>query len=298
MTLKPQDQDILLIDGSFYLYSSHYAYSDLQNQQGQLTGATFGIIQLLFKLLRNNHRHIIVAFESPTPTFRHLLYSGYKANRPKAPTGLREQYPAILAMIKHMGLLSLAKEGYEADDVIGTLAHNFAQQGHNVTIFTRDRDMYQLIQHNVKIMYKNVVTNHQNYHHFMSVRPDQYADYLALCGDPGDCIPGAKKIGPVSAQRLLQKYDSLDNILLLLEDTSALEHQVDKKSLLAIQASLPAVQMSRLLSRINCHVDIPLTLVDMVALKIHINHDALYQHFAQLDFQHFTYLLQNYPLLN
>lgn len=207
---------LLLVDGSAVLHRAYHAYPALTTKDGQLVGTVYGVASILISALQEiAPSHVVVAWDLPKPTFRHEKYVGYKAQRRKADAEMIEQIPLTKQMIETMGLVQLEQAGYEADDIIGTLA---TQQTGEVVILTGDQDTMQLVSDTVHVMMpprgreparvygpKEVVAKY-------GVRPDQIVDYKALVGDASDNIPGVAGVGPKGASELLQKYGTLDEI--------------------------------------------------------------------------------------
>lgn len=208
----------ILVDGSSYLYRAYHAMSqaNLTNSDGQATGAVYGVVNMLRKLLRDyNPQHIAVVFDAKGKTFRNDMFAEYKAHRPPMPDDLREQIEPIHAIVKAMGLPLLMIDGVEADDVIGTLAQQATQQGINTVISTGDKDMAQLVNEHITLIntMSNTVTDTQAIMDKYGIAPNRIIDYLALMGDKVDNIPGVPSVGPKTATKLLQQYDSLEGVI-------------------------------------------------------------------------------------
>ena len=208
--------NVILADGSSYLFRAFHALPPLVTSQGQPTGAIKGVISMIRRLQSDfPMSNIVVVFDAKGKTFRNDLYPDYKANRPPMPDELRTQIEPIHRIIEQMGLPLIVEPGVEADDVIGTLAWRAAAEGQQVLISTGDKDMAQLVNPNVTLMNTmtdqyldeaGVVTK-------FGVRPDQIIDYLALVGDTVDNIPGVHKCGPKTAVKWLAAYDSLEGVM-------------------------------------------------------------------------------------
>ena len=208
--------NVILVDGSSYLFRAFHALPPLVTSQGQPTGAIKGVISMIRRLQSDfPMSNIVVVFDAKGKTFRNDLYPDYKANRPPMPDELRTQIEPIHRIIEQMGLPLIVEPGVEADDVIGTLAWRAAAEGQQVLISTGDKDMAQLVNPNVTLMNTmtdqyldeaGVVTK-------FGVRPDQIIDYLALVGDTVDNIPGVHKCGPKTAVKWLAAYDSLEGVM-------------------------------------------------------------------------------------
>ncbi len=206
----------LLVDGSSYLFRAYHALPPLTNSQGQPTGAMYGVVNMLRKLLKEYEpEHIAVIFDPKGKTFRNDLYPDYKANRDVMPDELASQIKPLFEMIRAMGLPLVVVDGVEADDVIGTLAKQAEAQGKFTLISTGDKDMAQLV--NDKVMLVNTMT--ETFMDIAGVKakfgvpPELIIDYLALMGDKSDNIPGVPKVGPKTAVKWLEQYGSLQSII-------------------------------------------------------------------------------------
>ena len=208
---------LLLVDGSALLHRAYHAYPPLTAKSGQVVGAVYGVASMLYSaLLEVAPTHVMVAWDLPKPTFRHEKYVGYKAQRPKADTEMVEQIPYVKAVIKAMGIVQLEVEGYEADDIIGTLSR--LPEPEQIVILTGDQDTMQLVDSRVSIltppkgklpakMY-GVEEVREKY----GVAPTQIVDYKALIGDVSDNIPGVAGVGPKTAANLLKTFETLERI--------------------------------------------------------------------------------------
>lgn len=213
---------LLLVDGSALLHRAYHAYPSLTTKTGTIVGAVYGVASMLITALETEKpTHIVVAWDLPVPTFRHEKYIAYKAQRPKADAEMVDQITMVKDVITTMGIAQLEKEGYEADDIIGTLSR---QEDADVVILTGDQDTMQLVNDRVHVMTPakgrdeaklygpdEVIAKY-------GVRPDQIVDYKALMGDASDNIPGVSGIGPKTASLLLQEYGTLENIYGHLEE--------------------------------------------------------------------------------
>lgn len=244
---------LILIDGSSYLFRAYHALPPLTNSRGMPTGAIYGVLNMLRKLLKEYQPvHIAVVFDSKSPNFRHELYSAYKANRATMPLDLEVQIQPLFDAIRALGLPLVVCEGVEADDIIATLAHEAQQKGMPVLISTGDKDLAQLV--NPKVTLINTMS-HQIFdenavREKFGVSPAQMIDYLALTGDTVDNIPGVPKVGPKTAAAWLAKYHSLDN---LLQHAAEIPGKVGEN----LRNSIEAVLLGRKL--VTVKTDIPLS---------------------------------------
>lgn len=250
----------ILIDGSSYLYRAFHALPPLVNSQGQPTGAIYGVLSMIRKLLADYApQHIAVVFDPPGKTTRDAIYPAYKAQRPPTPDALRLQVAPLFAAIRALGLPLVQIEGIEADDVIATLATQAAQHGHQVVISTGDKDIAQLV--NMQITLVNTMTNTRldeaGVLKKFGVPPEKIIDYLALMGDSSDNIPGVPKVGPKTAVKWLQEYGSLDAIM---EKASAFTGKIGEN----LRTSLEYLPLSKQLVTLDCAVALPYTMEDLV----------------------------------
>ncbi|UXI68693.1 DNA polymerase I [Tahibacter amnicola] len=206
---------LVLIDGSSYLYRAFHALPPLTNAAGEPTGALFGIVNMLRSTLKARPDYAAFVSDASGPTFRDALYPEYKANRPPMPDELRAQVEPMCDIVRALGFPMLRVPGVEADDVIGTLAHQAAALGIDVIVSTGDKDMAQLVGPHVTL--SNTMTNatldSNGVFEKFGVRPDQIVDLLALMGDTVDNIPGVEKCGPKTAAKWLGEYGTLDNVM-------------------------------------------------------------------------------------
>ena len=205
-----------LIDGSGYLFRAYHGLPKLSNAQGEPTGALFGVVNMLRRLvLEEKPKFAAFVFDASGPTFRNELYSKYKANRPPMPEELRLQIKPLLDLVAALGYPVLCEPGVEADDVIGTLTVQAVAAGMRVQISTGDKDLTQLV--NDSVLWVNTMSNEkldaEGVKRKHGVRPDQIIDYLALVGDAVDNIPGVPKCGPKTASKWLEDYQTLDNLV-------------------------------------------------------------------------------------
>jgi DNA polymerase-1 len=246
------DYQLVLIDGSSYLFRAFHALPQLLSSKGQATGAIKGVISMIKKLMSDYpDSHIAVVFDAKGKTFRNDIYKEYKANRPPMPDELRSQIAPIHEILRLMGLPLLVVDDVEADDVIGTLAVQATNQEMSVLISTGDKDMAQLVTPHVTLIntMNNVVMDEAGVVEKFGVRPDQIIDYLALVGDTSDNIPGVPKCGPKTAVKWLTEYDSLKAVM---ENADAVKGKVGEN----LRDSLELMPMSYELATIKTDVEL------------------------------------------
>ncbi|MBN2395229.1 MAG: DNA polymerase I [Candidatus Atribacteria bacterium] len=211
---------LFLVDGQGIVYRAFYALPKLTTSYGQLINAAYGFTLVMIRLLQEKKPDgLVVAFDTPKPTFRHLKYSQYKAQREKMPQELIDQLPMIKEIIKKMNIPMIEAEGYEADDIIGSIANQVKHSEYQSVIVTGDRDLLQLIDEDTEILFmQKGVTQVKSYQlesvkEMLGFSPDLIPDYIGLKGDASDNIPGIPGIGEKTAKNLIQTYGKLENIL-------------------------------------------------------------------------------------
>ncbi len=213
-------EKILLIDGHSILNRAFYGLPDLTNSEGKHTGAVYGFLNILFRTIEEEKpQYLTVAFDLKAPTFRHKIYEAYKGTRKPMPEELREQVPLIKEMLSAMGVNIVTREGYEADDILGTLARRSEEKGMEVTILSGDRDLLQLATEKVLIRLPKTVrgkTTIEDYHtqqviEKYQVTPPQIIELKALMGDSSDNIPGIPGVGEKTATKIIAEYGTIEN---------------------------------------------------------------------------------------
>jgi len=255
----PGVPDLVLIDGSSYLYRAFHALPPLTGPQGEPTGAVLGVLNMLLKSLREHDgAQFVVVFDAPGRTFRDDLFAAYKAHRPPMPDDLRVQIEPLLEAVQALGLPLLRISGVEADDVIGTLARRAADGNRRVLISTGDKDMAQLVGPYITLVntMSDSTYDRDGVKAKFDVWPEQIIDYLALAGDSSDGIPGIDKVGPKTAAKWLNQYGSIDTLI-----TNA--DQVTGKIGENLRAGLDTLALSRQLATIRCDLDLPPEAADL-----------------------------------
>ncbi len=205
----------VIVDGSSYLYRAFHALPPLHNSKGLPTGAVYGVINMLRKLINDYPtEYIAVVFDAKGKTFREDLYKEYKAHRPVMPDDLQLQIEPLHDVIKAMGIPLLMIEGCEADDVIGTLCKQAIEKGMKCIVSTGDKDIAQLVNEHITLIntMTNAVLDEEGVKQKFGIPPNLIVDYLTLVGDSVDNVPGVEKVGPKTAVKWLEQYGSLDNI--------------------------------------------------------------------------------------
>jgi DNA polymerase-1 len=251
--------DLVLVDGSSYLYRAFHALPPLTSSRGEPTGALLGVLNMLVKFMKEQRpARIAVVFDAPGRTFRDALFAEYKAQRPAMPDDLRAQIAPLFAVLRAQGLPLVREEGVEADDVIGTLACRAARGGQRVLISTSDKDMAQLVDGSITLIntMSNTSLDRDGVKAKFDVYPEQIIDYLALVGDTSDNIPGIAKVGPKTAAKWLNQYHSLDA---LIAHAGEIEGKVGEN----LRAGLATLELSRKLATLRNDLPLEIALEDL-----------------------------------
>jgi len=227
-TRKPT---FVLVDGSNYMYRAFYAIRELSNSKGFPTNAIYGFTTMLMKLLRDTQPdYIAIVFDLKGPTFRHESFEQYKATRKATPDALVAQIPCIKDVVRGFSIPVLEQQGIEADDIIGTLATRYAAEGMKIIVVSGDKDLMQLISEDVVMVdsMKDKTYDVAAVKEKFGVGPDKVVEILGLMGDVSDNIPGVPGIGPKNAQRLIEEYGSIENII---QNVDKLRNAAAKKSI-------------------------------------------------------------------
>ncbi len=251
------ERRLVVIDGNHLIHRAYHAIqAPLKTSSGEQTNAIFGFASMLLNIIElEQPDYLAMTFDERAPTFRHEAHEGYKATRVKAPDELYAQIPRIKEMINDFKIPVYSKEGFEADDMMGTLAHKAIKDGLSVYIVTGDRDLLQLVDPTI-----HVVFPHKGYREPMvydskavlekfGIHPNQMVDYKALVGDPSDNIDGVQGIGPKGAAELLTQYKTLDGIYQHLRDVS---EGMRKKLTEGKTAAYFAQSLSKIVTDVPC----------------------------------------------
>ena len=269
-------KSLVLIDGSSYLYRAFYALPGLTAPSGQPTGAIYGVLMMLHKLIKDERPNLLgIVFDAPGKTFRHELFPEYKANRARTPEDLIIQIEPLLAAIENLGLPLIRVNGVEADDVIGTLAKEAEQRGMNTLIATSDKDFTQLVSDKITLLdtMKNRLTDRSGVIEKFGLPPEQIIDFLTLSGDASDNIPGVPTVGPKTAVKWLQQYSSLAGVIEHAEEISGKVGE-------ALRKSIPRLNLYQQLATIDCSLKLDCTVDDLVIRES--KDDELFAQFKNL----------------
>lgn len=259
-------EKIVLIDGNSIMNRAFFGLPMLTNGKGLHTNAVYGFLNILLKILdEESPEYLAVAFDLHAPTFRHKLYADYKGTRKGMPEELREQMPVIKELLKAMRLCLVEKEGYEADDILGTIAKRSEKEGLAVSLVSGDRDLLQIATDKIKIRIPKTRGGRTEIEDYYTkdvidkygLEPYQIIELKALMGDSSDNIPGVPKIGEKTATALLMEYGDIENLKLHREE-------ITKKSIReALMEHFDMAELSKTLATIDIQAPVEVTLVDM-----------------------------------
>ncbi|MGI5988865.1 MAG: DNA polymerase I [Lachnospiraceae bacterium] len=277
---------ILIVDGHSIMNRAYYAMPHLTNSEGKPTGAILGFLNILFRFLdEQNPEYLIVTFDTAAPTFRHKMFADYKGTRKPMDEELHEQIAEVKELLPAMGIQIRSLEGFEADDLMGTLAVKAAGEGLSVTILSGDRDLLQLAAEDITVRIpktregKSVIEDYgpEQVKEVYGVTPKEFIDEKALMGDSSDNIPGAPGIGPKTASKLIQQYHSVEEVI-----AHAQELKPDKVRR-SVSENTDKIRMSYDLSKIRTDAPVELNL-DEAATGDYFNEKS-YPYFKKYDFK-------------
>ena len=272
-------KELVLVDGSSYLFRAFHALPPLVTSQGQPTGAVKGVINMIRALMKAcDHENIAIVFDAKGKTFRNEIFEEYKAHRPPMPEDLKSQIEPIHQIIRAMGLPLLVIDGVEADDVIGTLSQQASESGIKTLISTGDKDLAQLVNDHVTLI--NTMTNEMldadGVVKKFGVKPIRIIDYLALMGDKSDNIPGVPGVGPKTAVKWLQEYDSMEGII---ENADKISGKVGER----LRENLELLRLSYELATIKLDVDLDTDIQNLT--KKEDEKQVLHEIFSKMEFK-------------
>jgi DNA polymerase I len=245
-----------LIDSSIYIFRAWYVYDEsITDSNGNPCNAVFGFCDFLHQLVRQKKPEFIAcAFDSSqTNSYRKELFPEYKANRDPAPEELKAQFQHCRDFCDAVGISNFGSDRYEADDIIGSLAHKFREQGMAVTVVSADKDLAQLILGEEDAWWdfaRGNVLNHKGVERHFGVKPEQIADMLALTGDKIDNIPGIPGIGSTTASRILQKYPSVEEVIANCEDIAAMKFRGATRAQALVNLHKEMLPLNKLLTTV------------------------------------------------
>ena len=269
-------EKLLLVDGSSYLYRAFHALPDLRSSDGRPTGAIYGVLNMLQKLIKSESPdYLSVIFDTPAKTFRHDIFPDYKANRQKTPEDLIAQIEPLHQLIINLGLPLIAVDGVEADDVIGTLALEADKKGIKTLIATGDKDMAQLVTENIHLIdtMKDLRMGPGEVKEKFGIQPDRFIDYLTLAGDTSDNIPGVEKVGPKTAIKWINEYGSLDGVI---QNADQIKGKIGEN----LNTALDRLDLFKTLVTIKCDVEMDSNISDLTIGES--NEGLLYEQLSDL----------------
>ncbi|MBZ0156886.1 MAG: hypothetical protein K8I29_11850 [Alphaproteobacteria bacterium] len=281
--------NVYLIDGNSYYYRAYHAIRGLSNSKGFPTNALYGFTSMLLRIIRERKPDAIaLAFDSPSPTERHRIYEEYKAQRPEMPHDLSVQIPFIKEIVHAFRISSFELPGYEADDIICTLARKAAAQGAEVFIVTGDKDMMQAVDSRIRIYdpMKDIVIDAKQVVERFGLPPERIPEVMALTGDAIDNIPGVKGIGEKTAKELLQEAGSLDELL------SHPERIRNERLRRLVQEGKENIELSRVLATIDTSVPVEANLRDLALAEP--DWPSLLALFSEFEFKSFIRLIPSH----
>ena len=276
--MSPSNHRLFLLDASSYLFRAYFAIGSLSNSKGIPTNATYGFIQMLLKLIKDQKpTHLVAVWDRPEPTFRKQQFEAYKAQREEIPPDLPEQIDWIKKILQAMKIPTLEKAGYEADDIIGTIAKDFQKKDYQIVVVTGDKDLMQLVDERLCLLdtMKDKWTRREQVIERFGVGPEKVIDVLGLAGDSSDNIPGVPGIGEKTASALIQQYGSVENLYEHLDELKGKRKE-------NLEQNKEAAFLSKKLVTIHCDVPIEYRIEDFDLSEP--DQDALNQIFKELEF--------------
>lgn len=247
----------LLIDGNALMHRAYHAIPPFKTKDGIPTNAVYGFFSILSKAIIDFHPgNLIICFDTPKPTFRNQLYKAYQAHRPKIEDDFKKQIPYIKEGLDLAGITRVEKDGFEGDDILGTVANKLSNKGEQVLILSGDRDILQLVKEKILVVTpqlgfsKTKIYDEYEVEKKFGVKPKKIPDLKSLAGDPSDNYPGAKGIGPKTAAKLINQWHSVEN---LLEHVNDIKEEKIRKILLNCKDD---VNVSKQLAQISINVDL------------------------------------------
>lgn len=256
-------EEIIIIDGNFWMFSAYYATAAMGNlmvnKDGVPTNAVYGFAQMLEAVLKKNPKYVMVAFDAKGKTFRSEMLEEYKGTRKETPEELVCQFSMVREYLDAHNIIYVEKQGYEGDDILGTIATMASDKGYKVSIMTSDKDMMQLVSSQISVVKKNVKTKEfdeitpATFQEKYGLQPDQMRDLLGLMGDKSDNIPGIPGVGEKTALKLLQQYQTIEN---LKEHVSEISGKMGEKIRENIELGILSKQLATILKDVEIEENI------------------------------------------
>jgi DNA polymerase-1 len=275
--METKREVFMLVDGSALVHRAYHSMPPFTTSAGVPTGAISGFFSMFLKLVQQlKPFHIVIAFDRPKPTFRQQMFVGYQSQRPKMESDLSDQFGAIIDILNKAKIMQLGVDGFEADDIIGTLSERANKEGMFTYIVTGDRDMLQLVDHDTLVLMPIKGISEVKIHDDESVltkygvEPRQFVDLKALTGDASDNYPGDPGIGPKTAATLITAYDNFSNIYKHLDDIALKNKNVAQKLIDGAEMGEMSYKLATILTDVplNCDfADCETTKIDVEAFK-------------------------------
>ncbi len=285
-------KEIYLIDGNSYAYRAFYALGKLTTSQGKPIGAVYGFYNMLFSLISEKRpEYLSIVFDHPSPTFRHKKFEEYKIHRRPMPEDLKGQIALIKDIAVTMDISVMEQAGFEADDILATLAKKF-EKDFMIFVVTGDKDILQLINSKIKVIdthKDNLVYDEEKVKERYGFKPVQIVDFIALAGDATDNIPGVRGIGSKTAVELLQEFGTLENIYRNLDKVKGEAKQK------ILRENYDQANISRELALLNCRVPMEVNPEDLRWVKF--DREKIKAIFRDLEFNRLIKRLDELPLV-
>lgn len=280
------DKKLVLIDGHSILFRAFYGLPDLTTSKGEHTNAILGFLHILYKIIdEENPDYLVVAFDTHHPTFRHEMFTEYKGTRKAMPDELREQVPVMKEVLKAMNVVVLEKPGFEADDMLGTLAAQGEKEGYRVSVVSGDRDLLQLASDRIMVRIPKTKRTGTEIEDYLAadvlekynVTPKQFIDLKGLMGDSSDNIPGIPGVGEKTAGKLIGQFQSIENLYEHIDELSP------GKVTNALKDNKELAFLSKKLATICVDCDLDIKIEDATLGNLY--NEEVYKWFKNLEFK-------------
>lgn len=270
---SPKQDIFLLVDGSAIVHRAYHAMPFFAKKDGASTGAIYGFFSMLLKVIQQlNPQYIVIAFDRPKPTFRQQLYVGYQAQRPKMESDLSDQFGKIIEILQKARISTYAVDGYEADDIIGTVSDAANKKGIFTYIVTGDRDMLQLVDNDTQVFMpiKGIsevsIMDAEKVREKYGIKPSQFIDYKALQGDSSDNYPGVAGIGPKTAANLINDYGSVEKIYKSLDEIATKNKKLADRLIEGHEACMIAYKLATIVRDVPFVFDLKASRMEEIQL--------------------------------
>ncbi|MDR2778562.1 MAG: hypothetical protein LBB13_03655 [Rickettsiales bacterium] len=257
-----QSKSLILVDGYSFFFRAYFALKNIKKRSdGLAVNGIYGFTRMLIKLVIDlKSTHIAVVFDTGGKNFRHSIFPDYKSNRPPVPEDMIPQFPLLREVTSAMGIRTIEKEGYEADDVIATLAKKAKLEGYEVLIISNDKDLFQLADYDISLydVKENKKIGPNEVTEKWKVKPEQLLGVLSLMGDKSDNVPGVPSIGQKTATNLMREYGSLENLVNNIESVKP------EKTKITLKNNLDKLSLSKQLITLNDHLVLNITIEDLL----------------------------------